>query len=205
MARGRFGLGDVPPPHRRRTVSLGQKAKGRPNGHRLTPWPSGSRHHRFLAFTLRPICRVLSCTPTRAECGGTADSAETATPFRVGKAGAPVRGRDWRKSTDGTRPSAVLRVCSVALAHPAYRRGRTKEPPLRWRGERGTATAVAGWVGFSHYWRLRTKGQMCPFVPIGKGGFSLLVSRPQPPQAGKSLRSFAIFALTPRRKHYILW
>ena len=49
-----------------------------------------------------------------------------------------------------------------------------------------SAAAAAQQNGFSHYWRLRPKGRARPFGPSGKGGFSLLVSRPKPPQAVKS-------------------
>lgn len=139
--------------------------------------------------------------PIRAWWCGGADSARTLCGSRRLRWGPSARRGFSEKAPTAQGRRRFFGVLGKSLAHPAYRRGRTTAHGAG----KGSSADCGRRVGFSHYWRLRTKGQACPFVPIGKGGFSLLVSRPTPPQAVNPRRSFADSALTPRRKHYILW
>jgi len=122
--------------------------------------------------------------------------------------GAPVRGGDVPQKHHGHKGRGGFAVCSVKTSHIPPNGGRKRR---EFRGLRAAGS------GFSLHRQMRTKGRERPFVPMAEGGFSLLVSRPSRRATraccagtsctvgGEIAVSSAISALTPRRKHNILW
>ncbi len=109
--------------------------------------------------------------------------------------GAPVRGG---VSAKAPRPQGPWRFCGVLgqdLAHPAYRREKTERVPR-------PAGRGVGILPPSANADERTR---TAFRPNGRGWVFSARVKATAAAGGKIAPSDAIFALTPRRKHNILW